>query len=270
MRIVASQIQDGEKSSAFEGKSSFKSLLARQNAVTEADVDKIAETRKLGEFSDLLVFRGKGEDVSLDPIVGDKRYAALFNEKSIVIVGDSAYRVGFADLAAVEVASHPERLREFKENPDMAEATHTKIIRERTTMPNARTSGIMSGDVITPKYKHGGKWFRFFAQFDRNLAGIYTSLAVKVRHQRRHLWIWSLYGTNKVGFVNGTGIYWKGLHINLFNWSGSQVNYGVSEANIFVGENWDGPFDSMGWSWGSATMDCTGRNNSTYSNTFAP
>lgn len=269
LRDVARQIKDGEKSSTFEGKSGFKSLLARQNAVTEEDVHTIAVTRQLGEFSDLLVFRGKGDDVSLDPIVGDKRYAALFNEKSIVIVGDSAYRIGFADQSAIEIASHPERLRKFKENPDMAETTHTRIVRERTTMPNARTSAINSGDVITPKYKDGGKWFRFYAQFDRNLAGVYKSLAVKVRHQRRDVWIWSLYGTNRVGF-SGSGYYYEFQNIPFytFPWSGSQVNYGVSEANIFVDETYGSV--ALDWVSGSATMDCQGRNGSGYYDTFTP
>lgn len=196
-------------------------------------MDKISETRELGKFSDLLVLVGKDDDLSLDPIVGDKRYAALFNEQSIVIVGDSAYHIGYLDQSAIEIASQPEKLREFKDNPAMAGATHSKIVRERISIPNARTSGVMNGDVITSMYRvgGGGKWYRFYAQFDRNLAGIYTSLAVKVRHQRRNFMVWSLYGTNQVGFIYGVGTYWKADEIFIQDWSGSQVNLGVSEAN---------------------------------------
>lgn len=258
-------MEQEENLTRFEGKSGFGSLLARQNSVTEADVDKIAKTRELGEFSDLLVFRGKGDDISLDPIVGDKRYAALFDEKSIVIVGDSAYRIGFTDLSAVEVASHPGRLRQFRENPDMAGTTHTKITRERTTIPNARTNGI-NGSITTPKYMDGGKWFRFIAEFERNQAAVYTSLVVKVKHQRRNVWVWSLYGTNKVGFTSGSG----GYRIGPFNygWGGSQVNYGVSEAYDFVDEHYG--IDTMEWTSGSATMDCIGRNNQSFYAVFSP
>jgi len=272
LRDVARLIKDEDKSSSFEGKSNFRSLLARQNAVTEADVDKISETRELGEFSDLLVLVGKDDDLSLDPIVGDKRYAALFNEQSIVIVGDSAYHIGYLDQSAIEIATQPEKLREFKQNPDMAGTTHTKIVRERISIPNARTSGVMNGDVITSMYRvgGGGKWYRFFAQFDRNYAGVYTSLAVKVRHQRRNFMVWSLYGTTKVGFVNGWGSYWKANQIDVRTWSGSLVTYGASECVDHVGENYAGPFDSMGWISGSADMSCIGLNGEDYNATFTP
>ncbi len=267
LRNVAQKIKDAESFSVFEGKSGFYSLLARQKSVTEVDVERIAKTKDIGEFADLLVFRGEDDDVSLEPIVGDKRYAALFNEKSIVVVGDTAYRIGFADLSAIEIAANPEHLGEFKKNPNMVGTTHTKIVRERKSVPNARLNGM----VVTPKYKQGGKWFRFCAKYDRNYAVIYTSLSVKVTHERRSFWIWSLYGTTKVGFVNGTGTYWMGSQSNLYSWSGSQVNYGVSEANVFVGEYYTSdPFQTMDWAWGSAIMDCVGRNNATYIYTFSP
>lgn len=234
-------------------------------------MDKISETRELGKFSDLLVLVGKDDDLSLDPIVGDKRYAALFNEQSIVIVGDSAYHIGYLDQSAIEIASQPEKLREFKDNPAMAGATHSKIVRERISIPNARTSGVMNGDVITSMYRvgGGGKWYRFYAQFDRNLAGIYTSLAVKVRHQRRNFMVWSLYGTNQVGF-SGSGTFYEFIYAPsyIFPWSGSQTNYGASEANIFVTETFNGV--TCDWISGSATMNCRGLNGEWYFDTFTP
>lgn len=269
LKNVAQNIDDAERFSVFEGKFGFNSLLARQKSVTEADIEIIAKTKNIGELSDLLVFRGEDDNVSLEPIVGDKRFAALLDENSIVILGDTAYRVGFTDLSAIEISTNPKRLEEFKKNPNMAGATHTKIIRERINMPNARTDRT-NGMVVTPMYKQGGKWFRFSAKFDRNYSIIYTSLSIKVTHERRNFFIWSLYGTTQVGFVNGTAAYWIGTQSNIFSWSGSLVNYGVSEAYVFVDELiTSDPLVTMDWVWGSATMDCVGRNNESYIYTFS-
>lgn len=265
LKNVAQELSASEKYSSFEGKSGFNSLLMRQNSLTDAEIDNIAMTKSTGKFSDIFVLEGSGDDISLEPIVSDKYFAALLNNGGFVIVGDSAYHIGYKLLHSIEIASQPSRLKRFVENPEMAGVTTAKIIRE--SIRNARESSI-KGDAIVD-YDYDGDKFRFFGQFDRNLAGIYTSLLVKVRHQRRRFFIWIQYDTQSIGF-SGSGYFWQfqNIPVYTFPWSGSSYGSNTSEQSVFVTESFNGV--GSGWVSGSASASCVGRNGSYYPFTFSP
>lgn len=265
LKNVAQELAASAKFSSFEGKSGFSSLLMRQSSVTNAEIDKIAMTKNTGEFSDIFVLEGSGEDISLEPIVNDKYFASLLNSGGFVIVGDSAYHVGNKVLRSIEVVSQPGVLKRFMENPEMEGVTTAKIVRE--SIRNARENGV-KGDAIE-NYDYNGDKFRFFGQFDRNLAGVYTSLLVKIRHQRRRFFVWIQFDTGYIGF-SGSGYFWQYQQTPAytFPWSGSSYGSNTSEQSVFVTESAGGV--GSGWVSGSASGYCTGNDSQTYVVTFSP
>ena len=217
----------------------FSSLLKRQNAITQSEYDQIGKTGEFGKLSDILTFRGKGDDIILDKIVDDPRFAAVLNSKGYVIIVDSAYHIGSTQVASIKIDENKSNLLNFLNNINIEDVKFNKIINESLT--TARLQDYQRTD---------GKR-RIIAEFKKHNAGVYNSLVVRLRYLKKN-WIgWS--GTEAASLsFSASGTYWKGMDNDIpFSGSASgtnveEVTYFVDEAYLFMG--WGGASGNASWS----------------------
>ncbi|MEO6287996.1 MAG: hypothetical protein ABIO93_31665, partial [Dyadobacter sp.] len=127
---VVKEITDFKEMYKWYSKPGFTSLLERQNSITGAQYDEIAKTGEFGKLSDLLVFRGTGENKILEKIVDDPRLAAVLNSKGYIIVSDTAYHIGVDVASAIKINGDKSILKEFLQNQNLQGAKFTKVVNE--------------------------------------------------------------------------------------------------------------------------------------------
>jgi hypothetical protein len=238
--------------------SGFTSLLKRQNAITTAQYDKIAETGEFGELSDLAIFRGSGENKILEKIVDDPRLAAILNAKGYIIVSDTAYHIGAETASAIKIGQDYGILKEFLTNYNMAGVKYSKVINEQ--LGNARVQDYQNTD--------GNR--RIIGEFKRHLAPFYSSLVVKVSYKKKNVIGWSGTAADHLSFTT-SGTYEKNEagFISRSPFSGSRSGNNVEEISMFVVEVY-GP---AGLSWLSdcrANMYCQVTPSKLYNVDFYP
>ncbi|KQS33926.1 hypothetical protein [Dyadobacter sp. Leaf189] len=255
---VVKDIADQKDMTNWYTKPGFTSLLKRQSVITTAQYDKIAETGEFGELSDLLVFRGSGENQILEKIVDDPRLAAVLNDKGYIMISDTAYHLGIDKASAIKVGRDSGVLKEFLANHNMPGVKYTKIINEQ--LENARVQDYQNTD--------GNR--RIIGEFKRHVAPFYSSLVVKVSYKKKNVIGWSGTAANHLSFTT-SGTYEKNEagFISRFPFSGSVSENNVEEISLFVSEVY-GPA-GLSWLVGTrANMYCQVTSSKLYNVNFYP
>ncbi|WP_031529214.1 hypothetical protein [Dyadobacter crusticola] len=258
LKNVIKEIADQKDMTNWYPKSGFTSLLKKQSVITTAQYDKIAETGDFGELSDLLVFRGSGENKILEKIVDDPRLAAVLNDKGYIIVSDIAYHLGVDKASAIKVGRDYGILKEFLANRNMPGVKHTKIINEQ--IENARVQDYQNTD--------GNR--RIIGEFKRHVAPFYSSLVVKVSYKKKNVIGWSGTAADHLSLTT-SGTYEKNESgfISRFPFSGSRSENNVEEISVFVSE----VYGTAGLSWlvgTKANMYCQVTPSKLYNVNFYP
>lgn len=258
LKNVINEIADEKRMEDWHPDPGFVSLLKRQKSISQEQYDQIGETGEFGELSDLLVFRGTGENKILEKIVDDPRLAAVLNSNGYITVSDTAYHIGHDIASAIKIGGDKNILKEFLQNYNLQGAKFTKVVNEQIS--NARVQDYQNTD--------GNR--RIIGEFKRHLAPFYSSLVIKVTYKKKN-WIgWSDTPADHLSFT-ASGTYETNHFgvINRYPYSGSRSGNNVEEVNMFVGEVDGGA--SMSW-YGTnyATMYCQVTPTKLYNVTFYP
>lgn len=210
-------------------KNGFTSLLKRQAAITKEQYDEIANTGEFGILKDVLTFTGSGNEMRLEKIVEDTRFAAVLNARSYVIVGDTAYHIGAQQVSQLRVADDDKLVSAFLKNPDMKGVSYVGIVNK----------SMKSERIQNETYEFGKR--RFHCEFKRHFAAVYQSLVVRVRYEKKNLIGWSPTDCNSMSF-SASGTYTQGSAVIPFSGSASgtwvdQISYFVDES-VGVNTNW--------------------------------
>lgn len=237
-------------------KPGFASLLKRQLNIPATEIDQIGATGKLGNHSDVFYFRVSEADTVLTKIIDDPMLASVLNENSQVIIGDTVYAFGLDKV----YFSHVANLQSFKEKPT-AGSDYMESKREYTTTVFSDKNLARIADN-TIEYEKNNR--RFVAEFVRHNSGVYQSLVVKVRSQKKN-WIgWSGTSAPMLSF-NASGTYYVLDYFYQYPFSGSRVGYNTEEVSMFVDEAYNLSID---WITKVGSADCTGTNNVRYQFSF--
>lgn len=136
---VINEISTKKEMESWYSNPAFVSLLKRQKTISNAEYDKIGETGEFGDLSDVLTFRGEGDDKILGEIVQPAVLSAVLNSKSYVIVGDSAYHIGINQVTSIHLDENLNNLSGFLDNTKMPGAQMVDI--KRVSLNNARVQG---------------------------------------------------------------------------------------------------------------------------------
>lgn len=132
LHSVVGELAEKENLENWYSSHEFVSLLKRQKSISNHEYDKIGETGEFGELSDVLTFRGEGDEKRLTTIVKLNSLAALLNSKSYVILGDSAYHIGAKEVTSFYIGNDSNKLSTFLGNKNISgsrtyEIKHTYI-----------------------------------------------------------------------------------------------------------------------------------------------
>jgi len=136
LKNVTSEISNIKEMENWYSNPEFTSLLKRQKNISREEYDKIGETGEFRELSDVLTFRGEGDDKILGKIVESSGFSAVLNSKSYVIVADSAYHIGATKVTSIHIGEDFNKLSSFLKNRNIPGA-HTVEI-GRVSLNNAR------------------------------------------------------------------------------------------------------------------------------------
>lgn len=236
---VTKQLGKNEDRENWFKEGNFYSLLKRQNGIKERNLDNIADTGELGSHKDVLFFREDEEgETELRKIVEDARFAAVLNEKSFVIVGDTIYHIEQKGVSYIRMPEKEDALSRFLENPRMEGATFVKT--ETKYIQNARLSGAQ-GEII---HADGSKR-RYKAGFYSYNAPMYQALVIKMVYQKKN-WIgWSGTASNYMRFeAYGTFGFTSGIPLTM---AAFESGYNVEEISHFVDEYYGTPDYNLTW-----------------------
>lgn len=138
LKNVIREISVSKEMESWYSNPDFVSLFKRQKSISLKEYDKIGETGDFGKLSDVLTFRGEGEDKILGKIVEHSGLSAVLNSKSYVIVSDTVYHISANHVTSIHIGENLRNLSSFLKNPNMPGARTVKI--EKISLNNARTT----------------------------------------------------------------------------------------------------------------------------------
>lgn len=135
-RNVAKELSNMKGMENWYSNPEFVSLLKTQKSISKQEHEKIADTGKFGELSDVLTFKEVDGDKLLTEIVEIPELSAVLNSKSYVIVGDSAYHFSLDHFTSIYIGKDLDKLSSFVKNPNLPEVRTNKI--KKVSLDNAR------------------------------------------------------------------------------------------------------------------------------------
>ncbi len=218
----------------------FKSLLQRQESISEEMRDHVANTGEFGDLQEVLFFREENQELILEKIVEDARLAAVLNSKGFVIVADTIYHIGKDAITSASFSGNSHVFKKFTEEPNLSSWSSTPFIREYSSAINKNAK---ISDLQIEYHPSGMVRRRFMLEFIHNNIGIYQSLLVKIRHQKKN-WIgWSGANANYISF-DAYGDYWVNFPSDRRHFSTSKSANNVEELSHFIREEYG---ISLGW-----------------------
>ena len=139
LKDVVKEISIKKQKESWYSNPGFVSLLKRQKSISTQEYDEIGQTGEFGKLSDVLTFKGDGDDKILGKIVENSDLSAVLNSKSYVIVSDTIYHIASNQVTSIHVGENLSNLSNFLKDPNMPGVRTVKI--ERIPSNNARIQG---------------------------------------------------------------------------------------------------------------------------------